>query len=214
MAGVIPSFITGANAKIKIDDLTMAFAQDVSYSITVGTIPIRSMGRLEVAAHEPVSYMVQGTLTIVRYTKNAASAQIDVYKLESVDDDANPNTPNVVRSVKTGDKKKLIQGAANSGNSVNRWNSSSAGNIGDQLDPSKILSSLTFDLEIFSKIDNGGNTNSQSIIKIRDCRLTSKSGSLNKRGLMLDQFTFNAILIDNDEDFKVSGSGYSDLSKD
>jgi hypothetical protein len=214
MAGVIPSFITGANAKIKIDDLTMAFAQDVSYSITVGTIPIRSMGRLEVAAHEPVSYMVQGTLTIVRYTKSAGTAQVDLYKLASVDDDANPNTPNVVRSVKTGEKKKLIQGASSNGNSVNRWNSSSAGNIGDQFDPSKILSSLTFDLEIFSKIDNGGSVNSQSIIKIRDCRLTSKSGSLNKRGLMLDQFTFNAILVDNDEDFKVSGSGYSDLSKD
>jgi hypothetical protein len=55
MAGKKPSFITGATAKIKIGNLTMAYAQDVSYSTTVTTIPIETMGRYEVVSNEPVA---------------------------------------------------------------------------------------------------------------------------------------------------------------
>ena len=73
MAGKTPSFITGATAKIKAGNLTMAYCQDVSYSTTVTTIPIETCGRYEVVANEPVAYFVDGTLSIVRNTKEAAA---------------------------------------------------------------------------------------------------------------------------------------------
>ena len=69
MAGIVPSFITGANAKLKIGNLTLAFATDLSYQITTNSIPVRAMGMIEVAAYEPVSYTVSGTFSVVRYTR-------------------------------------------------------------------------------------------------------------------------------------------------
>lgn len=71
MAGKKPSFITGANAKIKAGNLTLAYAQDVSYATTVDVIPIETMGRYETVSNEPVGYRVEGQLNIVRYTKIA-----------------------------------------------------------------------------------------------------------------------------------------------
>lgn len=219
MAGVMPSFITGANAKIVIDDITIAFAQDVSYQVTVSTIPIRGMGKLEVSAHEPVAYNVTGTITVVRYTKDAGSAFARSFEVEMQDTDNNTDTPRVPVIVEVpADRRKLINGANEKGNSVDRWNTKSS-NIGSHLNPGKILSSLTFDLEIIAKIKPTSETNTistelESVVKVRDCRITGKTGSLSKRGLLMDQFSFNAILVDNDEDFSASGTGWGDFNKE
>lgn len=176
MAGKTPSFVTGATAKIKVGNLTMAYAQDVSYNTAVTTIPIETMGRYEVVSNEPVAYFVDGTLSIIRYTKEASA----------------------------------MNGAAANGNSVNEWNNAagSGGNAGDAFDPSQIIVSETFDLEIFQKIGGGG---TESVGKLRDCRFTRKGGGINKRGVLVEQFAFNAILMDNDADNEVAPSGDNDL---
>lgn len=169
MAGKTPSFITGASAKVTIGAMTMAYAQDVSYNTTVTTIPIETMGRYEVVSNEPVAYFVDGTLSIIRYTKEASA----------------------------------MNGAASTGNSVDKWANvpGVGGNAGDSFNPSKILASETFDLEVFQKLANGSTI---SVGKLRDCRFTRKGGSINKRGVLVEQFAFNAILMDNDD-----AAGYS-----
>lgn len=206
MAGQMPSFITGANAKIKVGTLTMAYAQDVSYSIEVSTIPVETIGRYEVVTNEPIAYYVSGTLSVIRYTKSAASV--------------------------TGTTGTVLQGVNKTGNSINNWNDASAGNIGKHFDPGQLLNSKTFDLEIIAKISGSsggaiaavgstpevaaganpaGSTGGESIIKIRDCRLTRKQGSITKRGLIVDQFAFSAVLADNDDENAVGTSGDPDL---
>jgi hypothetical protein len=176
MAGKTPSFITGATAKIKVGNLTMAYAQDVSYSTTVTTIPIETMGRYEVVSNEPVAYFVDGTLSIIRYTKEASA----------------------------------MNGAAANGNSVEQMNNAagSGGNAGDGFDPARMLCSETFDLEIFQKLCEGG---TESVAKLRDCRFTRKGGAINKRGILVEQFAFNAILMDNDSQVESGNSGDLDL---
>jgi hypothetical protein len=72
MAGIHAGFVTGARAKIKIGGQTMGYAADVAYNITVATIPIETMGKYEVHSNEPVSYTVDGSFSIVRYTKGSA----------------------------------------------------------------------------------------------------------------------------------------------
>lgn len=200
MSGQLPSFITGANAKIKVGSLTMAYAQDVSYSIEVSTIPVETIGRYEVVTNEPIAYYVSGTLSVIRYTKSAASV--------------------------TGTTGTVLAGVNKTGNSINNWNDASAGNIGKHFDPGQLINSKTFDLEIIAKIsgDTGGGANAtaaaanpagstagESIIKIRDCRLTRKQGSVTKRGLIVDQFSFSAVLADNDDENAVGTSGDPDL---
>jgi len=176
MAGKTPSFITGATAKIKIGNLTMAYSQDVSYSTTVTTIPIETMGRYEVVSNEPVAYFVDGTLSIIRYTKEASA----------------------------------MNGAAANGNSVEQWQNatSSGGNAGDGFDPSRLIASETFDLEVFQKLASGS---TESVGKLRDCRFTRKGGAINKRGILVEQFAFNAILMDNDSTVEAGNSGDQDL---
>ena len=176
MAGKTPSFITGATAKIKMGNLTMAYAQDCSYNTTVTTIPIETMGRYEVVSNEPVAYFVDGTLSIIRYTKEASA----------------------------------MNGAAANGNSVEQMINAagSGGNAGSGFDPARMIASETFDLEIFQKLASGG---TESVGKLRDCRFTRKGGSINKRGILVEQFAFNAILMDNDSAVEVGNSGDLDL---
>lgn len=71
MANQIPSFITGATAKIKVGTKTLAYASDVSYNIEVSTIPVETMGRYEAVSNEPVNYSVSGSFSVVRYTSFA-----------------------------------------------------------------------------------------------------------------------------------------------
>jgi hypothetical protein len=177
MAGKTPSFITGATAKIKMGNLTMAYAQDVSFNTTVTTIPIETMGRYEVVSNEPVAYFVDGTLSIIRYTKEASA----------------------------------MNGAAQNGNSVEQMINAagSGGTAGDSFDPARMIASETFDLEVFQKLGGGG---TESVAKLRDCRFTRKGGSINKRGVLVEQFAYNAILMDNDSAVPVGNSGDNDFN--
>ena len=184
MAGKKPSFVTGANAKIKAGTLTVAYAQDVSYNTTVTTIPIERMGAYEVVTNEPVAYFVEGTLSVIRYTQIAQA--------------------------------NGMEGAAAGGNGVGNWNMGAGnGGTGSQhVNPGALLASETFDLEVFQKSTDaaGAAAAPQLTVKVRDCRFTRKGGAINKRGVLVEQFSFNAILIDDDS-FAASPSGDTDLAK-
>ena len=175
MAGIKPSFLTGANAKIKIGAITIAYAQDVSYRVTVSTIPIEIMGRYEVVSHEPISYSVEGNLSVIRYTAAA-----------------------------------LASGTNADGNGVGEWQITNNATGDTHFDPSKLMSAETFDLEIFQRIGPGAGDLQDGanggIVRCLDCRFTSKGGSLNRRGVLIEQFSFNAILADDDS-FNATNSG-------
>jgi len=180
MAGQKPSFITGANAKIKVGGKTMAYAQDVSYSATTTTIPIETMGRYEVVANEPVAYFVDGTLSVIRYTNIAKDNNMD--------------------------------GVAVEGNGTGKLALGSDGALAsDHMNPGDMLASESFDLEIFQKFDKEGTTDSQKVIKLIDCRFTRKGGAINKRGILVEQFAFNA-RFQEDDSYTHAGSGDLDLS--
>jgi hypothetical protein len=169
----------------------MAYAQDVSYNVTVTTIPIETMGRYEVVSNEPVAYFVDGSFSIIRYTA-----------------EANTN---------------LMQGAATNGNSINQIG------IGGGFDPGLMIASTTFDLEIFQKFTSatsgagvtapaaavaGGASaviGTTLVMKLRDCRCTRMGGAINKRGILVEQFSFNAILADSGAT-EVGHSGDTDLA--
>jgi hypothetical protein len=204
MASIKPSFITGANAKIKVDNITMAYAQDVSYSVTVATIPIETMGRYEVVSNEPVAYFVEGTLSVIRYSSVAGGA----------------NDANNVN----------VYGAASDGNGIGKWNPTGkkdfdGNDVNDKshhFNPGKLLASQTWDMEVYQKywgdeIPASGDdpavpaaVRTHLVAKLKDCRLISKTGSITKRGVLVEQFQFNAILAEDDS-FEVSGSGDGDL---
>jgi len=185
MAGKKTSLITGSNAKIRIAGVTMAYATDISYTIDVATVPVETMGRYEVLANEPIATLIGGSFTIVRYTKAA----------------------------KTGG----VTGAAANGNGVGNWQAPGATEAMDShFDPAKILTSKTVDIEVFQKKQNDPTGDGEAagvylIKKIRNARLTRMAGSVNKRGILQESFTFVAELADDDS-FTSGPSGEEDLS--
>lgn len=185
MAGKVPSFVTGATAKIKAGGLTFAYAQDVSYRVSVDTIPVETMGRYEAVSNEPVNYSVAGELAVVRYT---AIAQAN-------------NMPGA------------NAGGNGLGNAT--WAGGGAGNKGsDQFDPSNLIISKTWDLAVFQKTEPGFNTpvaaGTPAVITITDCRFTSKGAGLSKRGILVDRMSFVGILA-SDDSFTAANSGDADL---
>ena len=184
MAGKKPSFITGATAKITVGGVTFAYAADVSYQIVVDTIPIETMGRYEAVTNEPVNYSVAGELSVVRYTTRA--------------------------------KQNNMPGAASTGNGLgNVLYKGGAGAKGsDEINPGNLLFSQTWDLSVFQKeqlVAGAAQTNGAEFITITDCRFRSKSGGINKRGILVDRLSFVGVLADDDS-FDASHSGDDDLA--
>lgn len=182
MAQMKPGFITGANAKIKAFNKTIAYCTDVAYNVVVQTIPVESMGKYEVHANEPVAYSVDGTFSIIRYTKNATDA----------------GAGGVIKDAADG-----------KGNAPENIEDGGSGNAQQHLDPAQLLSSQTFDLEIYEKRDNG----ETNVFTVQDCRLTRRGMTLNKRGVYVDNYAYVGILAtDKDDTTAVGNSGDEDLS--
>jgi len=103
MTGKLPGMVTGANAVIKIGNTKMAYGYDVSYNVEVQHLPIEVMNKFEVVANEPIGYYVNGSFTIVKYTKAAQNANITATE---------SNSPQKWTS---GDQKEPIQNQMNPG---------------------------------------------------------------------------------------------------
>lgn len=187
MAGKMPSFITGANAKIKAGGLTFAYASDVSYQVAVDTIPIETMGRYEAVSNEPVNYSVAGELSVVRYTNVAKT-----------------NGMPGVNATGNG------LGAANFHTGGNGADHINPGNIL----MSQTWDLSVFQKTQNGATAPGATatvTDAVEFITIKDCRFNRKSAGLNKRGILVDRLSFVGI-IGHDDSFDSSFSGDIDLS--
>jgi len=183
MAGQLPSFVTGANAKIKAGGLTFAYAQDVSYVVRVDTVPVETMGRYETVSNEPVNYTVSGDLAIVRYTAVAKN--------------------NGLPKVKAGGNGLGNANWATGGNGADQFNPGAllASRIWDLAVFQKIQASPTATPA----------SQEPAVWTITDCRFTSKGAGLNKRGILVDRMSFVGILA-SDDSFTATGSGDEDMS--
>lgn len=182
MSGKKPSFVTGANAKIKVGGKTFAYAADVSYQVAVDTVPIETMGRYEAVTNEPVNYSVAGELSVVRYTKVANANGM-------------PSTNAAGNGL----------GAVNFNTGGNGADHINPGNI-------LFSTTWDLSVYQKQQAAEGGPTSESSeFITITDCRFTRKSAGINKRGILVDRLGFVGILADDDS-FDASHSGDADLS--
>jgi hypothetical protein len=224
MAGIKPFFITGANAKIKLNGKTLAFCTDLSYSIQVAHQTPKVLGMYEGSSVEPLGYTVSGSFTVIRYAKDAASA-------------IKGNRPH---------------GVNDNGNGVGNWGSAWGGTLGDflsrngvgnngraneNLDPSKLSNATTFDIQVYQRVPGTGQQadgvqnvlssvsdiltggtggagaaeNMIGVANIRNCRITQADFSLSKRGAAMQRFNFVALYVDEDSfvaDFSGKGQQF------
>jgi len=231
MPGIRPFFITGANAKIKINDKTLAFCTDMSYSIQILTQTPKILGMYEGSSVEPLGYSVSGSFTVIRYAKDAKA--------------------------NIGGQAPRGTAANDAGNGVGNWGGTWGGKLGDflarngigndgraneALDPSKFANGVTFDIEVYQKtppqgapnqgadaiigralqntldILGGGNNFSGGgpgdvigIAKIRNCRITQADFNITKKGMAIQKFNFVALYVDEDSfvaDFSGQGQQF------
>lgn len=183
MASKVPSFITGATAKIKAGGLTFAYAQDVNYRVNVDTIPIETMGRYEAVSNEPVNYSVGGELSIVRYTAIAKAN----------------NMPGAHAGGNGLGKANWTTGGKGSdqfdpGNLI----------VSQTWDLAVYQKNQT-------GVDSAISDSVNKVITITDCRFNNKGAGLNKRGILVDRLSFVGILA-SDDSFTATNSGDTDLS--
>ena len=177
--GMAPFFLTGANAKIRVNNRTIAFCTDLSYSVKVAHVAPHILGMYEPHVVEPLSYTVTGSFTIVRYVK-------------SPDDDAHP-------------AKKPSGVSQDTGNGVGTMGNNTAldnvvagpgeGQAYNGFNPSKFANSMMFDIEVWQKAACGELLASS---RIRNCRFTQSDFKLTKRGAAMQTFQFTATYVDED----------------
>jgi hypothetical protein len=199
MAGVVPFFITGANAKIKLNGVTLAFCTNLSYSISVVHATPTLLGMYEAASLEPRSYKVSGQLAVIRYANSVMSQlQNDGFKTPpGVSDNGNgigsinPN-PGIGAQILT---------------SINPL--STDGRADQDFDPSQLQTGTFFDIEVYQKMPDGNN---RGVARLRSCRLTRSDFSMQKKTPAMQVFSFDALYADEDSflaNFSGTGQQFS-----
>lgn len=211
MANKKPFFLTGANAKIKLNGKTIAFATDISYNIQVRHVSPRVLGRFEVEDHQPVTYDVSGSFSIIRYIKGVAET------LGSSSPIGTSGSGNGIGAFGA----QGIGGAI--GNAIGLPNTSGQadGRANEAFVPSRMMQSRTFDIEIFQKVPgakssgedvlgnffsnplgslvaavNGnfeplvGSNGDCQIALLENCRLTSSQFTLSNKNVARQSFSF------------------------
>lgn len=184
MAGISPSFVTGAKAIVKIYDTALAFCSDVSYSVNVQHVPIEALGIFEIISHEPVAYTVEGSFSVVRYARNSGNLQAFA---------------------------DAVAGDVPEANTASSMANDQGQSLKNHIDPRQILNSVTFDLEVVEKGSSaeGAPNNPKSFFKLTECRITRRNSSLNKRGVLVDNYAFVGRFAQDDVDTTADAVGQS-----
>ena len=95
------------------------------------------------------------------------------------------------------------------GNNPAEIGDSAGANAKQHLNPAELLASETFDLDIYEQTESGDN----QVFRIKDCRLSRRGMTLNKRGVATDRYSFVGIMGGDmsDDAIDVAKSGYIDL---
>lgn len=210
-----PFFITGANAKIKLNGKTLAFCTDMQYSINVIHQTPKILGMYEGTSVEPLGYSVSGSFTVIRYAKDARAA-IGNTPAGTAPNDAGNGVGNFGRAWGGGVGNLL---AANGIGNDGRANES--------FDPSRLANATTFDIEVYQKFYVNSDSKSFSLLdfnkkflqqlansatgtigsndqdiigvaRIRNARITQSDFRLTKKGAAVQTFNFVALYVDED----------------
>ena len=188
MAGQIPFFLTGANAKIIVNHVTMALAVNVSYRISVKHASPRVLGMYEVQEHQPLSYDVMGNFSIIRYLKNQRnhSEEVGAEAPYSV-----TNNGNGIGKWRQDNGNNSVAEAAG----LDTIGFESDGKVRESFIPERMNKSMMFDMEIRQKAPDGGEC---TVARFRNCRIETAEFNLDKRSPATQSFTFKAQYVDED----------------
>lgn len=172
MAGVKPFFITGANAKIKVNGVTLAFATNLSYRVDVVQQEAPVLGMYEASSIEPVAYRVSGGFAVIRYAAD----------VKTVLGNASP------------------KGVSDKGNGPGAWSDNDTNSVTrpsprEFFNPKLLDRQSAIEIEIYQKVD-GENI---PFAKVKGVKLNMAHLNLSdKKAMAIQSFTYKALYVDED----------------
>lgn len=201
IAGKGSFFLVGANAKIILNNKSVAYATDVSFSVKVRHASPRVLGRFEVETIQPLTYDVEGSLTIIRYGRGLKAFH------EATGSVAPSNVSNQGNSIGSFGRQGLNLGQLGLPDSSGQFD----GRADDAFNPAKFFQSQMFNIEIRQKLKSSSidrirhvqlgkkiGDEETTVIMLRDCRLLDMQFKLNKKSVAVQVYTFKARYMDDD----------------
>jgi hypothetical protein len=192
MSKVLPLFAAAPRLKIKVNGVDIAYAIGLNMNVSVDVIPVKILGQYEIISLEPAAYNpVTGTFRVIRLMSPTTQKNMK-------------DAAEVGRTSLIGKDTTLASSVANSSDSSSVLSQSY---LHRHLDPSKILVSQSFDIELFLKIpkmtlkdgmvETYDGDLEESFIKIQDCRIVGMDCELSPGRLLEEPLAFQGLLAIN-----------------
>jgi hypothetical protein len=190
MAGSIPLFVTGANAVIKIGKTTLAYCNNLSYSLQIKHVKPHVLGMYEPTSVEPMSYEIGGQFSLVKIVAGLRAFYEDHSPNSVVSESEWIGVPNQgtgvgsINDIPDISTKNLIHGTNQE--------------LEQHFDPRLLNTGAFFTIDIYQKIGTGDKPNLVPFAQIRGCRITGLQSSLQKGSPIHEVISFDALYLDTD----------------
>ncbi|CAB5221525.1 hypothetical protein UFOVP244_186 [uncultured Caudovirales phage] len=164
-----PNFFNGANLKIKVNGIDMAYATGISFQHNMATTGVQVLGAMTSQGIEPLSYSANGSFSVMSFV-NKSDKQIPPVKPDAAVTGLDlTGKPDIADDNTLGSAQNFIHET--------------------QFTPRKILMSSTFDIDIVEKpVDVSKDY--RVIYKLVGCRLTDWSLGFSPGQLASERYGF------------------------
>lgn len=194
MAAQTPFFMSGPRLLLKIDGIKIAYAVGLDLRVSRNVQIVNTLGSFASVALQATMYNgVSGSMQIVRLLDTKSRTA-----LETAAPGKTATTDNELIGLKT---------VSNNPNDATTNSLISATkNLAKHLDPSSVLASSTFDIEVWqmypteeTKKSAGEQLNNEGVLvkhfTVQNCRLNSRSASISAGQLLTESFSFTGTLL-------------------
>lgn len=195
MSKVLPLFAAAPRLVIYVNTVPIAYAVGLNMSVSVDIIPVKILGQFEIASLEPAAYNpVTGTFRVIRLLKSSTQSNLTSAAQKSESSLVGGKGDAVLSpSITSSDDKTSVLNQAF---------------LHRHLDPSQVLISQTFDIEMKLKIPKMtvGTDNmvdaytgdaEESFLRIQDCRIVGMDGEIAPGRLLEEPLSFQGLLAVN-----------------
>lgn len=182
MSGKLASFLNGSLLVVKINNVTLAYCQSISFNQNMNLVPVGGLGAYSYHALEPVQFAAGGNMRVVRWSTE---------EWKEIGDKAVPaNLAETAEGVLAPD--------FTSGNGVIDKN---------HFNPVNLLLSATFDIDVCGRESSASTELTKPLYKLKDCRLTNYSFAFQPGALLYEDMSFVCLQVEeNDADAVVPKS--------
>ena len=194
MAAQTPFFMSGPRLLLKIDGIKVAYAVGLDLRVSRNVQIVNTLGSFASVALQATMYNgVSGSMQIVRLLDTASRTA-----LEKAAPEKKATTDNELIGLKNE--------SSNPTDATTNSLISATDNLKKHLDPSSVLASSTFDIEVWQMypttvtVDskNPSLNNEGVLVKhftVQNCRLNSRSASISAGQLLTESFSFTGTLL-------------------